>query len=460
MAEYPRVLVVNAGPFNRRFNHGINLSNLFGGWPKDRLAAIGLTHNLRPDFDVCERYWLVTRSGILRGLVGKPPRRPFPVPNSAKAKVCESHHSAQMDRLTPYGHLLRRLVPQAVRVPINEACYQLPTVLSDPLRSWIADFNPDLLFSMLGTAALLKLNVNISRWRNIPCMPYFTDDWISWKYSRDFLSAWLRPTLEYWFDQYLQRAPLRLAISPAMAEEYRNRYRGEFGLCMDCIAPDNEEPSAKPKERGNILTMMFLGTLKPDRWRSLREIGEALLELRSEGFAAQLVVYSLPADIEQFGKLLKVDPVLKLAGTARPQDVPRLQREADVLVHTEAFDEASVVWTRFSMSTKIPQYLMSGRCIFAYGPGEVSSMRYLADTGSALTVEERNPQLLRKALRELIVSEERRRDLGRRARAVAMENHEASRQQERLRQFAVKACENWQAPGNGLGTQRDQACVT
>jgi glycosyltransferase involved in cell wall biosynthesis len=445
MAVYPRVLVVNAGPFNRRFNHGIVMSNFFEGWPQDRLATVGFTQNLRPDFDVCSRYWLVTRSSVVKGLLGKAPSGMVPAPTSAEERVARSHAGGEMDRRTPYERLARTLTSAALRVPLNEVFYRLPTVLSAPLRRWIADFHADVVFSMLGSGTLVRVNVKISQSRGIPCVPYFTDDWISWMYSEDWSSWWLRPSLHYWFRNYLQRSPLRLTCSTAMAEEYARRYGGAFQPCFACADADDSPAFAGPREESPVLRLAFIGTLAPDRWRSLREIGEALLGLYAEGLHAELLVYTPPSDIEAFGKYLTREPVLRIAGTARPAEVPRLQRAADVLVHVESFDRHSVRKTRFSMSTKIPQYLMAGRCIFAYGPGELASMRYLAETGAGLTVGERNPQMLRSALREVITSQGMRSRLARRARSVGMENHEASGQRERLRMLLAEACEQWRA---------------
>ena len=55
-ANLPRVLFITPFAFNSVSGCGVTYSNLFGGWPKDRLAT------LHDDFlpvatDVCERYY-------------------------------------------------------------------------------------------------------------------------------------------------------------------------------------------------------------------------------------------------------------------------------------------------------------------------------------------------------------------------------------------------------------------
>lgn len=52
---------------------------------------------------------------------------------------------------------------------------------------------------------------------------------------------------------------------------------------------------------------------------------------------------------------------------------------SDILLHVESDDQKNQKFTRLSLSTKLPEYMMAGRCILAYGPQEVSSIRILKD---------------------------------------------------------------------------------
>ena len=61
-----------------------------------------------------------------------------------------------------------------------------------------------------------------------------------------------------------------------------------------------------------------------------------------------------------------------------------LQNNADVLVHTEAFDKYNKSLVRCAISTKIMDYLSVGRCILAIGPRDISSIEYLSDNDLAL----------------------------------------------------------------------------
>src|ERR1017187_8521960 len=71
--NYPRVLVIEPTPFNWHSCTGILKSRLFVCWPKDRLPQI-VYSNVKPSFDVCERYCRPSKRDILKGLRGRSSR--------------------------------------------------------------------------------------------------------------------------------------------------------------------------------------------------------------------------------------------------------------------------------------------------------------------------------------------------------------------------------------------------
>ena len=73
-------------------------------------------------------------------------------------------------------------------------------------------------------------------------------------------------------------------------------------------------------------------------------------------------------------------------------------------MHVESFDEKSKNSTRYSLSTKIPEYLNSGVCIFAYGPDDIASIEYLKENSVAFVCS--NKTDLRLTLKKLLFTPE------------------------------------------------------
>ncbi|MCX6624335.1 MAG: hypothetical protein NTY38_25390, partial [Acidobacteria bacterium] len=83
---------------------------------------------------------------------------------------------------------------------------------------------------------------------------------------------------------------------------------------------------------------------------------------------------------------LTIHEALEFRGGLDAAGVRQVIEESDILVHVESMNRVSRKLTRLSLSTKIPQYLASGRCILAVGPAEVASIRYIQDHEAGMVV--------------------------------------------------------------------------
>jgi len=426
---YPRVLVIDGTPFSHTCNGGIVKSQLFSGWPKTRLRQI-LYSNMEPGFDVCGQYWQLSKTGVLLGALGRAPGR----------AQCEKTDSGQpISTDAPYESrpgIERRFswLSSQIRVPLGEAIFWLPSVLSGPLREWIDEFHPDVIFSFLASGVVLRTVALVAnRWK-LSVVPYFTDDWIGTIYREYALGSLLRRSVERDLRQCLAVSPIRLTPNDAMAREYRQRFGGRFEVmyCAEVVRPYSL-PAGRP-----LVRFVFTGTLAPNRWSSLKRIGQALDLLAGEGLRGELMVYTPYGEADGIPKQ-DVPRSVKLAGTAAPKDVAGIQADADVLVHVESFDAISRAYTRLSLSTKVSQYFMAGRPVLALGPAEAASIQYVSEAGAGVTVTEDTLDAIRTALRPLLSDESWRCALGKKAHFTAMERNDESRQRQRFREFLCAA---------------------
>jgi len=436
--RYPRALVVDACPFNRNRNNGILKSTLFEGWPPDRLAAIDYS-NQQPGFDVCERYWRLTKTDIVRALCALPPiagvmAKPRKLAGSAFDPALAFQYEGR-----PRLEQKLSFLNGDLRTCLGEVLLAMPAALSRYLRRWVEAFQPEVLFSIGGTRYMLRTIGRISAWLGIPLVLYFTDDWMKTAYRGRLGGFVLRPSTDKWLRACLNAAPIRLTTCEAMAVEYRRRYGGSFEPLMQSVEGSLVNRALVPPPVHDAVRFVFTGSLAPNRWKSLEAIGKALQDLRGDRLEGELHIYSMPHEFEAYGRVFHPLRTVRLAGTARPADIPSIQRDADVLVHAEAFDDAARQYTQFSLSTKIPQYLAAGRCIFAYGPAELASIRYIGDSGTGIAESAESPGALRNALRRIMVDARFREATGRRAVELAAQRHDAKTQRERFRQLMAEA---------------------
>ena len=104
---------------------------------------------------------------------------------------------------------------------------------------------------------------------------------------------------------------------------------------------------------------------------------------------------------------------------------------SNVLVHVEAFDKDSARSTRLSLSTKIPEYMMSNRCILAIGPATIASMQYLQKNEVALCINTiENLDL--KIIKQRLFDNRFREGMAESARELAIKKHSISDIQQEL----------------------------
>lgn len=305
------------------------------------------------------------------------------------------------------------------------------SLMTPPLKSWLCEFQPQAIYSMLGSYHIMRLCLDVSKEFGIALVPHFTDDWLSTIYRKCLCGTFLRKLVMRSLRELLDRAPIRFVISDAMGGEYARRYGGQYHTLLNCVDPERFGLSPQPVTNAPV-RLLYLGGLHLDRWRSLRMLGAVLERLGTEGVHCELHIYTLPADVDSLAPVLDRPPWIRVVGWIPNDQVPELISKADILVHAEGFDKDVREYTKLSISTKIPEYLMSGRCVLGFGPSEVASMRYLKDSGGAVIVGRDDPDLLYSRVSELVRDGELRQCLGRAARAFALEHHTGMHQRTRF----------------------------
>lgn len=423
--DYPRVLVVNAEPFGWGSATAITMSSLFKGWPCERLACL-YASNAIPDQEVCSSYWQLTWRDLrsVRCIMGE---REKSQPVESRSDKGGAPQDYKIDKsISGIVRQLRKYVPgQSLR---ELDTYWLPPNILTAIR----DFSPQVIYSMLGSNTIMQLVIDLAQSFAIPVVPHFMDDWVPTLYQTAVFKPILRAMMHKRLMTILDRAPARLVIGDAMKEAYAQKYGGEFSPFMNTIEPELlERPVTFPLARDRI-RMVYVGGLHLNRWRALVDIAMALRALWYEGFETETLIYTQPR-FHKEAERLEIAPVMRLAGSVTSDEVPDILREADIVLHVESFENASRRYARYSMSTKIPQAMAAARPIFAYGPEELASIRYVHSSQAGITVGYQNKHDLQMALKKLITSVSLREQLGKMGRQIAAHRHNAALQRESFR---------------------------
>lgn len=429
---YPRVLIVSAVPVNMQSATGITLTNLFADWPLAQLAQI-YDAETTPSLLSVSNFTRFTSNDVplvrfLKNTIGK----------FRRSKSLTNPSSVNATTVTAINNSL-----------LGSYSDILPITLPEELLKWVEEFKPDIIYSVLGSVRMMNIVLSLANKYSIPIVPHFMDDWPGTIYRGSILLELPRQVVSHKLRAVLARAPAKLTICDGMSVEFSKRYGGAFQSFMNCVEIDGLT-QAPEYESHTYIKFAYIGGLHLNRWSSLIVVVTALQVLKDRGVNLGIEIYAPTQDLQRYGSLFERFSVVKTISTMVGSEVNRRLREFDVLVHVESFEPEDALYTRYSISTKIPQYMASGRPILVHGPSDLCSVQYVSQCGAGLSVTNvSDVDGLVYAASELCGSASLRREIGHRGWVVASTKHNAAAERMRFALCIAQSIKDYKYPKNG-----------
>lgn len=377
MTKFPKVLIISIDPFNRSNGTGITLSNLFDGWDKNSLAQIYMS-DIVPTNNICEMYYKLEPQVAFYDYWFRKFLSPL---NKSQSEIASSPAGAT---LSSESKNFKNKIHLNFRAIVDFS----PLFLPLKMFKWIEKFNPDIIYCALGNARMIKLTNEIATKIGKPIVPHFMDDWPSTIYTQNELGGLARKMFNREFNKTLFKSNGGLCISEQMAEEYEKRYKLPFSPFVNCV--DDSLFCLPVTIKNEEFTMIYVGGLHLNRWQSIIDISQAVEQLKMMGNNIVLKIYCPLNDINLYKKHFIDFPSTKFEGSLASDQVPAVLSTATLLVHVESFEENYVEYTKFSLSTKIPQYMAAGKPILGYGPSLLASIKHILKANAGKVVSKRD----------------------------------------------------------------------
>ena len=396
--DYPRVLHVGYHPIGAPTNSGLTLGTMFGSWPDSQLLQVCMRAHedapLRGEVLMTPTVTAPVEFGLRAAL------KPYAwVRRTAGASV-ERESDGMNNSVQRSGALSTRQRAHLAVGVVNDIG---PVWLPPKLRREVKRFRPHVVHSLLGGVRAMRLSLALSRYLGVPLVPHFMDDWVDNLFTHGQLGGYARSQTERVFAQVLERTPVCLTIGEDMRREF------ELRLNRPCVTVGNSVDLDDYSRAGQASAhsrpkpaMRYVGGLHLGRDQVLSVLAEVL---DGESFGDRnwtLELFVPEYDRGRAGRLAERFRSVVHGGRLAPSEVPGKLVTAQALVFLESELPGITNFTRLSVSTKVPQYLASGRPLLVMGPPDQASVRTLLRSSLSVYSESSpSPEALRASLERL-----------------------------------------------------------
>lgn len=375
----PRILVLNT---NFSSGDAISIENLFSKFNTENLFVASRNFTVKPRiFKEC--YLLGAEEIELRwpfSLFGKLPQSnifdcsSFSI-NDKKGSYVDSSslkHRVYENYLFPFLGLFSLLV--------NRYSFHL----SDTFIDWIERNKPDYIYTSVGCVETAKFIYIIHRrFPEIKIIYHGFDDWISPSYkiiNKKRIARYSNNLL----DGIIRMSSIRFAVTAKMADEYAQRYGRTFYVCPNGI----DVKTINPNENKRNNSIVYIGGIGDHNIDSMTFMARAIQKYNEHSGRTLLFdIYSKPNS-----KRKKI--ISALCQTCRFTDwvdhssIMSILQSAHVLYLPISLSKDVVSYTRYSMSTKMCEYMASGTPVIYVGPQDIAMTELLEKYNAAFVINE------------------------------------------------------------------------
>lgn len=439
MSKAPRILIFGQ-PFSEVSGGGITLTNLFKGWPKDRLASTFIAWDSSSfDPSLCDNYYLIGRTEHRWIFPLNLIKRPFPESGYLSAKG--EPQKCPASRKPFFRKSLSDIInPILSWLGVYNVASKV--ALSESQKTWISIFKPELLYLQVSTLEGIDFAHQLIEFCSVPVVLHMMDDWPSTLGRNIFLSNYWNKRVHNEFVNLLNRIDLCLVISDAMAREYNKRYGRICVTFHNPVSIDKESRIDDIVSNPDALSfrILYVGRIGTANRHSIISFAKAISGRKSHGKEIEFVLYSKDIN-ESYLKSIKKLRAVHLYNSVQHNQIPGLLSDYDLLLLPLDFTAKGLRFAKFSMPTKVAEYMVSGTPILVFAPEETAISKFFIDNDCGFTLARCNPSNIHATLDAIIGDQELRTRLSNNANRIAKEKFAAEKVRHRFQATLLQLIE-------------------
>ena len=422
--SFPRVLIFGE-TFNNTTGGGITLNSLFEDWPIENVFV--LTDRFSETSNTKFRYFyqlgdleqrsLINKIGIKSGFT------------SQKLLFENSEPINEKSDIKAIPPLKKRIYFKAKNIFIKSlnllgiynSFFFLNT--SKSLLNWILEIKPDLIYFQPNSILKIKLLLELHNQTKIPYMVHVMDNFFDTFNKSIICKKAENKEIIRTIQNLIDNSDACLAICNEMAKIYEQRYHKHFSSFQHSVNRKFWDLNYKVNENPEKFTILYAGRIGIGTQKSLFLLSDAVAKCNQKyNINIELKIQTTSHVQKTLSRLSKyrynkvLDPITYI-------ELPKRYSESDLLVLPMDFYKKSFQYIKFSMPTKVPEYLSTGVPILVFAPSQTALYKYAEEAKWAFLHSDPNVDSLTTQLYEIYTNYLKRNEISLIARKVANENH-------------------------------------
>ncbi|MFV0151824.1 hypothetical protein OBJ97_01095 [Empedobacter falsenii] len=367
---HKKVLIISNNSFSKVSNNGKTYEAIFSKFDKENISQLFFSENEEPDLNYCKNYFKITDKDVLLNFITFSKKRSGKLNDLMGEKIDEKKAMFNSNSSYFFNFFQKKA---DLLILFRDFLWSFNSWKTPQLKKWLKETNPDVIFFVGGP---MKFPYNISNWvskfLNKPVAVYFTDDYILYPISRNILDRFVIYRAKKFYKELIELSDARFTIGELMSKEYKIFFGKDFYSIMNSVSISKNDVFIKSEKTNSKPIISYFGGLHLNRWQMISRLGSLF---KNEFIINVYSIYQPNKEIlESFD-----ENGVRFCGGVISDELKRKIDESDILLHVESDDHYNRNLTKLSVSTKIPEYLISGKLVLGFGPADIASMKVLSD---------------------------------------------------------------------------------
>lgn len=414
-----KCLVMSHNPLSMKTNNGKTMAALLSKFSDEQLCQIYFTEG-EADFRLCSSFYKISEENVLKSLFGSQKKNGKEVVR----EELENKYEREGDnkKKIPGLDIIKKIVHSKTGRAIRSLCWAKAELFSEEMEKWLEKEKPQAVCLGIGDIpAFLELAYEICQKYKLPLFMIIGDDYFSYERSYNIIYQIYLRKLRNAFRKNVEYSDMIFPCGERMQQKLSNEFGGKYTIAMNSV--DLSETYSDKYMDLNHIQMVYIGNLGIGRWKVLLQIGKIAQQLKKNGRNIQLDIYCGYVPEKKILKKIEKIPCIKFKGAIFGEELKKVKERADVLLFVEGFEKKfkKVLYT--AISTKIPEYMVTGRGLFAVGPEYSAAIEYISKNNIGTVVKKLDRKQIKIALEDFLTNENMRREQRSRAQILVQQDY-------------------------------------